>query len=145
MKPDIQIATNSVEISRCYSVMRELRTAISAENFITRVQEQQNHGYVLAYLNDTIENTECVVAVAGFRISQNLAWGKFLYVDDLVTSSAYRSKGYGSQLLAWLTDYAKNQQCEQFHLDSGFQRVEAHRFYEREGLPKASYHFAKQV
>jgi hypothetical protein len=31
------------------------------------------------------------------------------------------------------------------HLDSGMQRQDAHRFYEREGLSKAGFHFAETL
>ena len=61
------------------------------------------------------------VAVAGFRVGENLAWGRFLYVDDLVTLSAHRSKGYGSKLLTWLKAFAVREGCMQLHLDSGIQ------------------------
>ena len=43
-----------------------------------------------------------VVAVAGYRVSTNLFCGRHLYVDDLVTAEAERSKGHGKALLAWL-------------------------------------------
>lgn len=85
------------------------------------------------------------VAAAGFRLSENLAWGRFLYVDDLVTRSEYRSKGYGTTLLSWLKDYAAQAGCVQLHLDSGIQRKDAHRFYEREGLCVAGYHFSQGI
>lgn len=31
------------------------------------------------------------------------------------------------------------------HLDSGIQRKEAHRFYEREGMTMASFHFIEKI
>ena len=55
-----------------------------------------NSGYRLAFVQDT----DGVVAVAGFRVGENLAWGRFLYVDDLVTLPSHRSKGYGAKLLS---------------------------------------------
>ena len=83
-----------------------------------------------------------VKAVAGFRLSEALAWGKYMYIDDLVTASQARSKGYGGQLFDWLFEYAAAQGCEQIHLDSGVQRKDAHRFYEREGMTVSSLHFS---
>ena len=81
------------------------------------------------------------VAVAGFRVGENLAWGRHLYVDDLVTSAEHRSKGYGALLLGWLRGIAKERGCRELHLDSCVQRTDAHRFYLREGLTLSSYHF----
>ena len=47
----------------------------------------------------------------------------------------------GSALLRWLGHYARSHECKQLHLDSGVQRLDAHRFYEREGLEATSLHF----
>ena len=86
-----------------------------------------------------------IVAVAGYHISENLAWGKFLYVEDLITNQKNRSQGFGKQLLGWLHDEAAKQNCSQLHLDSGVQRKDAHRFYQREGMTFASHHYVSQL
>jgi len=135
----IGLATTDDEIDACYAVMRELRPHVAEEEFRGLVRKQESAGYRLASMG----SAQGLVAVAGFRIGENLAWGRYLYVDDLVTLSAQRSKGYGAALLDWLRDYAASQGCRQIHLDSGVQRVEAHRFYAREGLTQASYHFVQ--
>ena len=83
--------------------------------------------------------------MAGIRVMENLAWGKFLYVDDLVTASAARSQGYGDKLFDWLLDYARAGGCEQLHLDSGVQRFEAHRFYLRKRMSISSHHFSMLI
>jgi GNAT superfamily N-acetyltransferase len=138
---NIQIANTDSEIAACYPVMKQLRPDIAEEKFVQKIRELQKFGYQLVYL----EVSGKPVAVAGFRISESLAWKRYLYVDDLVTLTNERSKGYGSRLLKWLTDLASRERCEQFHLDSGVQRKDAHRFYEREGMQLPSYHFAKYV
>ncbi|MGD8690350.1 MAG: GNAT family N-acetyltransferase, partial [Gammaproteobacteria bacterium] len=48
-------------------------------------------------------------------------------------------------LLDWLVGYAASNGCDQLHLDSGTQRKDAHRFYEREGLDMTSLHFCRKV
>ena len=148
MNNNIEIANTDQQINACYPVMRELRPHIKAEDFLKRVRYQQTKGYFLVAMEaivDEADELETVVAVAGFRIGENLAWGRFLYIDDLVTNTECRSKGYGSRLLEWLNAYASTLDCEQLHLDSGLQRVDAHRFYEREGLPKTSFHFSTAI
>ena len=67
--------------------------------------------------------------------------GKTLYVDDLNTDEARRSRGHGKMLMDWLKREAKDRQCLQLQLDSGVQREQTHRFYFREGLTINSYHF----
>ncbi len=136
----IRLANTDQDLAACYPVMRELRQVEESE-FVSRVRIQEKDGYRLAM----VEDGGHVVGVAGFRIAVSLAWGRFLYVDDLVTSGRQRSQGYGAKLLSWLRDYAIAEGCQQLHLDSGLQRVDAHRFYEREGMSKGAFHFAMQL
>ena len=126
-----------VDIEKCFPVMSQLRPQLVAAEFTSQVRSQMQQGYRLACVMDK----DVVVAVAGYRISQSLAWGKFLYVDDLVTDEGRRSQGIGKQLLHWLIDEAKRNGCAEFHLDSGTQRKDAHRFYEREGMELLAYHY----
>lgn len=133
----IRLAASAPDIDRCYPVMRELRPHLTAEEFARRVRRQEQAGYRLACLEDGGE----VRSVAGFRILENLAWGKFLYVDDLVTRAADIGKGYGGALFDWLLNHAKEQNCDQFHLDSGVQRFDAHRFYLGKGMAITCHHF----
>jgi len=137
----IRIAATDSEIVACYAVMRELRPHIAEDQFLVRVRRQENTGYRLVFL----QQPEGIVAVAGFRVGENLAWGRFLYIDDLVTLSTHRSKGFGTSLLSWLREFAVHEGCVQMHLDSGVQRKDAHRFYEREGMSMASFHFVENM
>lgn len=137
----IRVATADKDISACFPVMRELRPHLAESEFVDRVRRQEVTGYRLAL----IQVDQSVVAVAGFRLAENLAWGRFLYVDDLVTLPDHRSHGYGAQLLDWLRKHAAGQGCAELHLDSGTQRTEAHRFYEREGMSATSLHFAEKI
>jgi GNAT superfamily N-acetyltransferase len=66
-----------------------------------------------------------------------------MYVDDLISNDESRSKGHGKKLLEWLEDYARQDGCDELHLDSGVQRFDAHRFYQREGMHISCHHFAK--
>lgn len=136
-----RLATTDAEIQACFPVVVQLRPHLRPGDFVQRVRAQQAEGYRLAYLSLHGEP----VAVAGYRFGQNLAWGKFLYVDDLVTSAGHRSRGYGWLLLRWLLQEAKAHGCQQVHLDSGVQRQDAHRFYRREGMELSSYHFRLHV
>jgi GNAT superfamily N-acetyltransferase len=86
-------------------------------------------------------------AVAGFRINEYLAWGKHLYVDDLVTADGSRGHGLADRLFAWLETEARHCGCTQFHLDSGLgeDRQDAHRFYFRHGLRIGAHHFQREL
>jgi GNAT superfamily N-acetyltransferase len=130
-------AVTDEDIAGCFDVMAELRPHLKRETFVPRVRAMEPDGFRLAFISDDGR----VVAVAGYRISTNLFYGKHLYVDDLVTADAERSKGHGRELLAWLRALAVKTDCAAFHLDSGVQRKRAHAFYLREGLALSGHHF----
>ena len=136
-----KIANTEAEIEHCFPVMAELRQHLKAEEFVALIQMMQNEGYRLAYIDDGDE----AVAAAGYRIQTTLFMGKNMYVDDLVTSDRARSKGYGKAMIDWLRQLARQQECTHLHLDSGTQRHRAHRFYLREGLHIASFHFSQKL
>jgi GNAT superfamily N-acetyltransferase len=135
--PEIQVARTDHEIRECSAVMRQLRPHIAEADFVQRVKTQQRAGYQLGYLADG----GVVRCVAGFRIVENLASGRVLYVEDLVTGSECRSTGYGQRMLNWLVAQAKAAGCDTLELDSGVQRFGAHRFYLRNRLDIVSHHF----
>lgn len=141
MSGRIFLAKEDHEIKSCYPVMAELRPHVEPDEFLLRVRRQAEiAGYKLACVVDGE-----VKAVAGFRISECLAWGKFLYVDDLVSKDGDRSKGYGGALFDWLVEYALEEGCEQFHLDSGVQRFAAHRFYLNKRMIIDCHHFGSKL
>jgi len=138
----IEHAEDDAAIERCFEVMHELRPALERARFVETVNEMaRSDAYRLAY----VEDAGRVVAVAGYRVARFLAWGVVLYVDDLVTAESRRSRGYGSKLLAWLRQEARHLGCARLHLDSALWRTDAHRFYERESLPKIAFHFGTEI
>jgi GNAT superfamily N-acetyltransferase len=134
----IRIATTPEEIDRCFAVMSQLRPLLIANEFAARVQAQQAEGYQLV----SLEYEDAVVSVAGFRMQNMLSSGKTLYVDDLVTDAAGRSRGHGEAMLQWLIALAREAGCDTFSLDSGTQRQEAHAFYLRQRMRITSFHFS---
>ena len=134
---EVRLMSSDADITACFPVMTQLRPRIPAAEFVGRVRSQMADGYQL--LAAMVRGR--VAAVAGFRESQNLAWGRFLYVDDLVTDSDHRSKGYGELLMQWLIERARAKKLDELHLDSGVQRFDAHRFYLALRMKISSHHF----
>lgn len=80
--------------------------------------------------------------MAGFRFLEFLAWGKVLYIDDLITNSDVRRNGHDGKLLKWIIEQVKQMNCNQVHLESGPQRYDAHRLYLNHGFKIIGHHFA---
>jgi len=134
---DVHIARSDEQIDACFPVMAQLRPSLRPEEFVSRIRKQERTGYRLAF----IEEEGRPVAVAGYRVSHKLSSGSFLFVDDLVTDASFRSRGYGSRLLGWLREQARAVGCASVQLDTGVQRKDAHRFYEREGMRLSAFRY----
>jgi len=137
MALDIRIASSTSDIERCFPVMKQLREKLTLEQYSQRVALQQKEGYQTAF----VDNDGEIVAVAGFRFFHMLSSGKTLYVDDLVTDEAHRSKGFGEALINWLIELARSSDCQTFSLESGVHRRRAHRFYFVQGMYITDFHF----
>lgn len=137
--PAIQCAETPAQIRACYFVMHQLRPHLLNEQaFIDQVQRQIAQGYHLTYLQEE----QGVKALVGFRFLEFLAWGKVLYIDDLITDANARKSGSASKLLQWVITQAKHKGCDQVHLDSGPARHDAHRLYLNHGFHIIGHHFA---
>lgn len=138
MSGRIALAEDEQEILACYPVMAELRPHLQRAEFLSTVNRlAEIAGYRLAYLHDL-----GVKAVAGFRISEWLGGGRYLEIEDLVTASSERSKGYGGALFDWLVEHAAQNHCEHVRLISRVTRFEAHRFYLNKRMTLESYYFS---
>lgn len=125
-------------ISDVLPVLNELRPKLTADSF--REIYDEGHPQGLRFLAAYPEDGQCA-GVAGWRIFATTTAGRKLYIDDLVTADAHRSKGIGAALLSELAARAKAAGCPILDLDSGTWRKDAHRFYMREGLPITAFHF----
>ncbi|MGA9525198.1 MAG: GNAT family N-acetyltransferase [Myxococcaceae bacterium] len=126
------------ECLACLPVLSQLRPQLTPEVFLPQLRRMQAEGFRLCVLAED----GVVRAVAGYRFMEMFSTGRILYVDDLVTDAASRSRGHGRALLDWLQREAEAQECRYLELDSGTTRVDAHRFYERHGLEKVAFKFS---
>ena len=139
---EIRALTTDEEIKATLPVMVQLRRHLDEGEYLATVRRlETTDGYRLAA---GFEGGR-VRCVAGYRSMELLAYGKILYVDDLVTDETSRSRDFGGWMICWLNEEARRSGCEREHLTSGMQRHDAHRFYFREGMKITSYHFAKDL
>jgi GNAT superfamily N-acetyltransferase len=135
----------SPDTGLAFPAVQALRTDLTDEqSFLRQVEEiQRAEGYRLVAAFEEGKASAC--AVGGFRTGHSLAWGHYLYVDDLSTLPQARRRGHARLLLDWLVEEAGRLGCEQVHLDSGvgFDRADAHRLYLNAGLVIAAHHFAR--
>ncbi|PGS50599.1 GNAT family N-acetyltransferase [Bacillus sp. AFS041924] len=135
---EVKLMQSNSDILKTFQTVSQLRPNLREDDFVETINRliNSNNYHLVAVLEN-----EVVTAVAGYRITESLAWGKYFYVDDLITSENQRKNGYAQLLWDWLIKEAKENNCEQFHLDSGVQRYEAHRFYLKNRLHITCHHF----
>lgn len=105
------------------------------EAYQSKINDSKNYFIVGVEKNNVIGFLSLVI---NFQLHHA---GKVATVEELIVSSKYRGNGIGSFLLKNAINYAKKNKCDVIELTSNFSRETAHRFYEKNGLNKASYKF----
>ena len=142
MTPEIRELVEESDLRAAFPVMRELRTHLDEQTYLDRLDDMRRDGYRLFALVDR----GAIVATAGVRFGTNFYYGRYLWVFDLVTTVAARSRGHGKALLTAMEDLARDEGCDTIALSSGLERIDAHRFYERHmHYERASYSFKKSI
>jgi ribosomal protein S18 acetylase RimI-like enzyme len=134
----LQHVETDADVAACFGLMQQLRPHLrTPEELIARVAIQRSQGYrLLAFWDEGRP-----VALAGYRQLDNLIYGRFLYVDDLVTDAGERGQRHGERLIEAIREIGRREQCEQLVLDTGLSNAFAQRFYFRVGLLARGLHF----
>ena len=140
MNKYIKELTTQEQLKEAFPVLIQLRTDLTEALYLDLLQEMQKDGYKLFALY----NNEKIVSLAGLSWRINFYNKRHIYIYDLVTDSEHRSFGYGEELLSYIHSWAKDQGAEYIALESGLQRIHAHRFYEEKlDYDKWCYSFRK--
>jgi GNAT superfamily N-acetyltransferase len=132
------------EISATFSVMSQLRPKLQKSKYVDLIHNLENTEKY--QLTAVISNNDCI-ATAGYRIIRSLFTNgeATMYINDLVTDAAQQGKGIGKFLFAFLKQKAKALNCKTITLDSGNQRIDAHHFYEQQGMQKVGLNFSMSL
>lgn len=134
--------TTEEEWREAFPVMHELRTHLDEDAYIALLRKMKPEGYRLMAVRDE----GAIKALAGIAYLTNLYYGRHIWVYDLITTAADRSRGYGAALLGHVEQMARELDCDTLALASGLQRLDAHRFYQqRIGLAPTAYTFQKSL
>ena len=134
---------NDEDLNKCTDVLLALRPQLLKEHYHDAIRKTLDDNRKLIF----VEESGKAVSALVFEWGYNLFRGKYIYIDDLSTLPEARGKGYASQLLDWVIDYAKANGFDQVHLDSGVNegRWDAHRLYLNRKFNVSSLHFAMKL
>lgn len=122
------------------AVHRQLRPTLPVD-YVGRMRVVFGSGAEMA----SCVRDEKVCGITVFRIIEKTYSGRELYCDDLITDETLRSTGVGHALVGYMEKIANERNCDCLALDSGTQRLQAHKFYFREGLTIPAFHFSKTL
>jgi PhnO protein len=93
-----------------------------------------------------IENNESVIGFVSLHIQELLHHQKKVAeVQELCVDEKFTGMGFGKLMLDEAIQEAEMQNCEIIELAASNKRVDAHRFYEREGWERSHFKFTKKL
>lgn len=133
---------NDADLNASFPVMQELRPHLrDAASYVEQLALQFTQGYrLLAAWRDGV-----IAGLVGYRLQNNLLYGRFVYVDDLVVTASLHRSGLGERLLQAARQQAVELHCNHFVLDTGLHMALAQRFYFRQGLLARGLHFVEPL
>ena len=100
---------------------------------------------MLTDINRFTEQINKIQRPAGYRLLEacNLASGRHIHIDDIVTLPQSRRKGYASRLLEEVRKIGAETGVTKIHLNVhvNHDRTDAHRLYFKNGFEICAYHF----
>lgn len=141
--PALRHADSDADLLACWPVVQQLRPRLpNAEDFIARVHRMRaDHYRILAAWQDR----HTAVALGGYRLAENLIYGRYLYVDDLVTLDTARGARWGQALMDAMARIGEQEGCTCLVLDTGLSNALAQRFYFRQGLLTQAMRFGRPL
>lgn len=140
--PILRHLETDADYRAAFPVMRELRPhLVDTESFAAQARRQAAQNYRLLAAFGPGDDREVVLGLAGYRLQENLIYGRFVYIDDLVTLSDRRGTGVGAALIDAVRELARAQGCAMLVLDTALGNARGQRFYFRNGLLSAGLHF----
>jgi ribosomal protein S18 acetylase RimI-like enzyme len=133
---------STVEAMLCsLQLIKELTAEVTLESYKNMLSEMVPHNYHQVAVYDG----NILIGVSGYWIATKIYCGKYLEIDNLVIANEYRSKNIGKQLVDWMTEEAKMNNCTTILLDAYVENFKAHKFYYREGFIARGFHYLKKL
>lgn len=92
------------------------------------------------------EDSERVVAFISLHFIPQLALrGDFARISYFAVDTEIRSKGIGRKIEEFCADLAKERSCDRIEVHCHSRRIDAHRFYSRQGFIESPKYFIKMI
>lgn len=86
-----------------------------------------------------------IVAMAGWSERCHLFSGPVLFVENVAVDPAWKGRGLGRRMMAWLEAEGRRRGCAKITLDAYASNSAARAFYERLGYDPRGIHFVREL
>ncbi len=132
----IEACTTDAAIDDAITILQQLWTDADTSFIREFIDEEEYHLFGL--YDDNLR------AVAGCSIQRVLHHRTHAWIHDLVVDQPHRSAGYGSELLSFVTDWARSNECAVVALAATLENDSAGEFYEDNGMQRWGYVFEQE-
>lgn len=134
---EIRELTTKDEMLSCLELLKEVYPTLTLEEYDRELDEMMPHKYGQVVVMDG----ELLAGLTGYWIGSKLWCGKYLELDNVVVSEAYRSQGVGKILFDFMEKRAIEEKCTMLALDSYTSNFKAHKFFYGQGYAPRGFHF----
>lgn len=137
----IREARSDTDYHHAYPIIRQLFPQLDMQTYARRVFVARATGYRMF----VGEVTGRAVGIIGVIANHNLHDGFVTYIEHVVVDKQYRGHGYGSQLIRFAEDRAREEGCYLIELDTDIGAERAAKLYESSGYKKSGDYYFKQL
>ncbi len=138
---EIREARSDADYHIAYPIIRQLFPQLDMQTYARRVFVARATGYRM-FMGEVGKQ---LVGVIGVIANHNLHDGFVTYIEHVVVDRKFRGHGYGSQLIKFAEDRAREEGCYLVELDTDIGADRASKLYENSGYQKSGDYYFKQL
>lgn len=138
---EIREARSDADYHVAYPIIRQLFPQLDMQTYARRVFVARATGYRM-FMGEVNKQ---VVGVIGVISNHNLHDGFVTYIEHVVVDKKFRGNGYGSQLIRFAEDRAREEGCYLVELDTDIGAEKAAKLYTDSGYQKSGDYYYKQL
>lgn len=140
---EIREARSDADYHAAYPIIRQLFPQLDMQTYARRVFVARATGYRM--FMGTVKGGQQIVGVIGVIANHNLHDGFVTYIEHVVVDKKFRGHGYGSELIRFAEQRAREEGCYLIELDTDLGANRASKLYEKSGYQKSGDYYFKQL
>lgn len=142
-KPALKIweARSDSDYHSAYPILLQLFPHLDMQTFAQRVFVARATGYRMF----VGEYDDEIVGVIGIMPNHNLHDGFVTYIEHVVIDDQHRGKGFGTQLIEFAENRAREEGCYLIELDTDLGADKAEALYKKNGYKMSGHYLYKEL